>query len=379
MKKILILTSIGGGGQVTVNKSLTQSLKHEYNVKSIFYFSHVLNCVDLIAILSFGYCSGEDFYNYVQKKRFFRLMQACYLLSRWYYHLLSPLLIKKTTAYLKQERPDLVISIVPIVNNIIAESCKKLDIPLLIIPPDLDVGFYTQDLRGPHSKKLFIALPFDNLMSRKSLTSANIPEDQIFTIAFPLRHDFFEKKDIKSIKQEYEITDNCPVILLMMGAQGNHGSYTFTKEIIQLKEPIHLFVCIGKNETVKKALKTIDFPAHIAPHIIGYTDRISDLMAVADIMISKTGIVSVMEGLYSDVPIIADQTEFVLSWELFHQHFLEKYHCGFILKDLQQLAPLVSKLLNNKKLLTEVKENINKLLINQKSESINQLIQKIID
>ena len=378
MKKILILTSIGGGGQVTVDKALTQSLKDEYTTKSVLYFSQVLNCVDPLSLVSFGHYSGEDFYNYAQKKRLARFMQACYYLSRWYYHLFSRFLIKRTTVYLKEEKPDLVISIIPIVNDIIAKSCKQLNIPFLIIPPDLDIGFFTQDMKGPYSKKLFVALPFDNTMSRESLASANIPDDQILTIKYPLRHDFFEKKDIKNIKKEYTVTDNRPIVLLLMGAQGNHGSYTFAKELTKLKKPIHLFICIGRNESIKKTLETIDFPAHITPHIIGYTDRMSDLMAMADIMISKTGIVSVMEGLYSNTPIIADQTEFALSWELFNQHFLKKYNCGFILKDLNCLVPLVSELLNDERLLNEIKNNINKILAKQKGESINQVIKKII-
>ena len=101
-------------------------------------------------------------------------------------------------------------------------------------------------------------------------------------------------------------------------------------------------------------------------------------MAVADIMISKTGAISTVEALYSNLPIIADQTEYVLSWELFHQTFLEKYNCGLILKKMSLLTPLITKLLNNKPFLNTIKANIAKIIEKQSKQSIKPIIEKIL-
>lgn len=379
MKKIIILTSEGGGGQVTINAALTNQLKSHYDLKSVLYFVEILHCVDLFYFFSFGYYSGEDFYNYVQKKRFFRFMQACYYVSRWYYYFFSYFLIKRTTHYLAKEKPDLVISIIPIVNNILAKSCAALNIPFLIIPPDLDVAFFTQDMRAPYADNLYLALPFDNPLSRTTIVSIDIPEKHIFSIPYPLRNDFFLEKDRSIIKKQYAILDDNPVILLMMGAQGNSGSYTFTQELIKIHNPCHLIICIGHNIDIQKKLENIAFPPHITAHIIGYTDQIAYLMAIADIMIGKTGVVSVVEALYSDTPIIADQTDFVLSWELYNQHFLTHYQCGFILKKLDTLAPLVDQLLTEKNILEGMKKRIAQLVDrNKQGTSMQEIIEQIL-
>lgn len=379
MKTILILTSVGGGGQVTINQALHQSLGKEYRVTSELYFSNVINSVDPFSLVTFGRYSGEDFYNYFQKKRCFRFMQACYHASRWHYALFAPLLTKQTITYLEKTKPDLVISIIPIVNDIIVKSCQSLKIPLLIVPPDLDISFYTQELSAPLYKKLYIALPFDNPMSRKSLEKKFIDEHNIFTVKYPLRADFYEKKDTQAIKKAWSITDARPVILIMMGAQGNNGSYIFAKELINLKMPAHLIICIGKNSTVKKQIDTITFPDHITPHIVEYTERIADLMAIADVLISKTGAISVVEALHSKLPIIADQTEFVLSWEYFHQLFLQKYGCGLILKKISSVNQYIQELLSNANLLADMKKNIQKVNTMQDGPEIKKIIAHILD
>jgi len=377
-KKIIILTSTGGGGQVSFNKALTQTLKDDYAVKSELYFSSILNAVDPVSLITFGNYTGEDAYNYFLKKRSFFFLQTTYELSRWYYRLFSSTLIKKTTAFLEKEKPDLVISIIPIVNDAIAKSCKSLNIPFLIAPPDLDVSFYTKDMRPPYSKDFYIGLPFDNQMSRESMALSCIPTSNIFSFQYPLRHDFYEKKDINAIKKMYNITDTRPVVLLMMGAQGGVGSYTFSKELVKYKDPAHILICIGKNEDMRKTLQTMSFPKHLTPHIIGYTEQISDLMAISDVMISKTGAISTIEALYSNLPIIADQTEYVLSWELFHQKFLEKNNCGLILKKISELAPLVTQLLNNSTLLNTIKSNITNIISKQPKQGIQHIVEKIL-
>lgn len=377
MKTILILTSIGGGGQTTINQSLHQMLSGDYAVKSELYFSQVINSVDPFSLATFGNFTGEDFYNYVQKKRCFKFMQSCYKASRWYYSLFAPLLIKQTIEYLEKQKPDLVISIIPIVDDIIVKSCQHLNIPIIILPPDLDISFYTQELTPPCYEKLYLALPFDNPMSREAMQAEYVQTENIIAVKYPLRKDFYEPKDIPSLKKEWRVDDGRPVILLMMGAQGNIGSYTFAKELAKLSKPAHVFICIGRNEAIRRKLEKIQFPRHITPHIIGYTNHVADLMAIADLLISKTGAITVMEAFQSKLPIIADQTEFMLSWEYFHQLFLQKYGCGLILKRVDNLVPFVQNLLNDPTLLHGIKKNITQMH-NKKEIEVKDLVANIL-
>ena len=51
--------------------------------------------------------------------------------------------IRKTFyEYLTHEKPDLVISVVPLVNFYILQAAQALNLPFLIIPSDIDVSPY---------------------------------------------------------------------------------------------------------------------------------------------------------------------------------------------------------------------------------------------
>lgn len=377
-KKILILSSNGGGGQSIVSTAFINDLGNEYTVASVNYFSTVLSTVDAIKYLTFGLYDSEDFLNYAAQKCYFKLLENSYYASRWYYGAASPLIINQTKNLILKEKPDLVISLIPIFNNMIAKSCKKTGTPFLLIPLDLDISFYTRDIKKPYNKELYVALPFDNTLSRESMAQANIPSEKIFSFAYPLRADFYEQKDISALKKQYHINDDKPVICTIMGSLGNSGSYVFAKELAQLDVPAHIIMCIGRNKKAKKQIESLSFPSHITPHIVEYTDRMSDIMAITDILITKTGALSIMEALRSNVSIIADQIYSGLPWEGFHPLFLEKHNCGLLLKNIKDLNPMVKNLIMHPDKTLLLQNNCKKIINEQPTNNIRPIIEAII-
>ena len=143
-----------------------------------------------------------------------------------------------------------------------------------------------------------------------------------------------------------------------MGAQGSYASYTFAKALTQIHAPAHLFICIGKNISIKEKLETIQYPQFITPHIIEYTLRIPDLMAIADLLITKSGSLTVAEALYSKLPMLVDQTSAVLSWEYFNHVLIETYGYGKTIKKIKDIAPMTTEILTHKTLYNEIKSNL---------------------
>src|SRR5207237_3814499 len=107
--------------------------------------------------------------------------------------------------------------------------------------------------------------------------------------------------------------------------------YTFVRELAQIKEPVHLLICIARQEQLRHKIMALKLAPHITMTIIGFTDRISDLMAIADILITKSGSVSVNEALYMNLPMILDATSHLLSWEKYNHTFIEQHQLGISL------------------------------------------------
>ena len=162
-----------------------------------------------------------------------------------------------------------------------------------------------------------------------------------------------------------------------MGAVGSQESLTYMNSLKDLDLPVHILVCIGKNRSIRRQLEQITLPSHITITIIGFTQRISDLMAVSDLMITKTGTVSVMEGIYMNLPLLLDQTSPSLMWEAFNLDFVESHGFGERITDYSQVNSLVKKYLCNPSYLSSV---INKLSSFEKKHfgtELKKLLEKI--
>ena len=69
--------------------------------------------------------------------------------------------------------------------------------------------------------------------------------------------------------------------------------------------------------------------------------------SVADLIISKSGSVSVCEALYSNLPMILDATHNVLAWEKFNHQFITAHQFGKSITNIKDLSTTVRSLLHN--------------------------------
>jgi processive 1,2-diacylglycerol beta-glucosyltransferase len=190
------------------------------------------------------------------------------------------------------------------------------------------------------------------------LTQARISPNHITIIGAALKLNFFEPKNIDLLKKEYLVPLNKPIIMIMMGAQGSSELQRYAHHLLHTKHPIHLLLCIGKNYDSKTALEQLIVPKHITTSIIEYTEHIADLMAISDILISKSGSLSVCEALYTNTPLVLDATSTILPWEKFNHVFIKTHQLGTSITNHKNINPVVSQLISNPKMLTMYKSNL---------------------
>ncbi len=290
----------------------------------------------------------------------------------------GPLMKRAIKNYLAEEKPDLVISVVPLVNNLIKDSCDELDIPFLLIPTDFDIKTFVSNITMPIPGSMRLALPFENKGTLLSLQAIDFPSAQVNYIDFPLRASFFEEKDLHSIKKLFQVPSGKKVLLVLMGAAGSNAILRYIKTLVRLDLPLHLLVCIGRNKTVKKDLQVISLPANISITIIGQTDKIADLMAIADVCITKAGSVSVAETLYSNIPMILDNTSTPLRWEAYNLNFIKDQGFGRVCNDLHQLNHLVREILTNESYFDYLKTNLQDFPKESFGSKLQRVVKKLI-
>ncbi len=371
MKKILILTSNGGGGTLSASTAIAEYLQNDHQVTTAHVFNDLLKSIDFCGALTLGYYTCEDVYNFFIPRKCFRMLTLLYHVGKWYIRLQQKSIRRILHPYFVQNNFSLIISVVPLINPITLSLAEELNIPFLLIPTDLDVHMYIQNISNPTYKKFHIGLPFQDKDVMESLKQTQIDKKYISIVGAPLRHDFFTPKNIPALKKEYNIPENKPIIMILMGAQGSHDIIHYIKELIKIPYPMHLIICTGKNG---KQLPHVKFPEHITMTTIKFTSRIADLMAFSDIIITKSGSLSVCEAIYMETPVILDATSTVLPWEQFNHTFIKNHQFGTSIKKYCDIRPLITELLQNPEKLIWYKSNLK----SYKKENIEREVKELV-
>ena len=142
-KKIVIFTSGGGHGTRSVDTILSSHLKKDYIVELAFVFPDILAPIDPIRKITFNRYSGEDLQNFFARRGWIRSANAvCKFAQKSYIPSCQKNIDKLIDDYIQTKKPDLLISLVPLVNANLARIAKKHNVPLIIIPTDLDVSSF---------------------------------------------------------------------------------------------------------------------------------------------------------------------------------------------------------------------------------------------
>lgn len=376
MKKIIIFTSTGGGGHLSVSNALIENLSVQYRVIPSLILGEVLKPIDPVRTMSFGYFNFEGLYNALLKKGWYRNSTTDAGLI--YFKIRQAKIRRLIREYLVQESPDMILSVIPLFNSYILEAAQELNIPFVLVPTDLDAKTFLRGITQPTFNLFRLAIAFDHPLTTQKMCDNKIPSRLQAVTGFPLKKTFNMLKNNDEIKQIFGIPAGKKVIMILMGAQGSKASLGFAQELADFDRPVHLLFCLGKNETVKKVIEQMIFQPQVSVSCIGFTSAIADLMSIADVIITKSGSVSVCEAIYMNLPLILDATGPLLTWEKLNHQFVEEMGFGISLKNRADLKGVLTSLLEYNKL-AQLKRNLKKLDKKNGVEQIQKLISKMLE
>ena len=356
-QKILIFTSSIGGGHKSPTEAATLALQNQYEIEIANFSEQITTFIEPISKLTKGHYNSEQFFSFIAKNGWNELANQISELSLQ--QLDSKQLEKKIedrlVVYLKKKKPDLVISVIGFVNYPIARATDRLNIPFIIIPTDLDQsiamhGFQKYIGESPERFPLLrYAISSVNFEINKTIKPFSLSKDQIVPIGFPLRPQFFDKKNIAELKKEWKIPTDKQVVMLLLGGLGGNNTYDWARLISHFKPSVYLIACVGSNQELAKKIKAIPKPQKDFIRVVEYTPNISDLMSMADVLVVKPGTNSVMEALALGKPVVLDITNgSPLKIEQFNCLFLSQYNLGYLAKKRGDLVGILNQINRHK-------------------------------
>jgi len=128
---------------------------------------------------------------------------------------------------------------------------------------------------------------------------------EIFVSGIPIGRNFTKKFDKMLVRKELGL-DNKFTVLLMNGGFGVGKGREILKNLAGYDWSIQVIAIAGANSKLKMSYEKIALNSNnVAIKVFGFTDKIPELMAASDLIVSKAGGLTVAESLAAGTPMLA--------------------------------------------------------------------------
>ncbi|HEY1788343.1 MAG TPA: UDP-N-acetylglucosamine 2-epimerase [Verrucomicrobiae bacterium] len=137
--------------------------------------------------------------------------------------------------------------------------------------------------------------------TRARLVARGVPPENIIVTGIPISAKFSSKFDLKAIRKTYGLRDDLPIMLVLGGGFGMGPVTEILAELDKAAGQFQTVVVAGRNEKLRRELAARD---HKHPtHVLGFSPNMHELMAIAELIITKPGGLTTSEALAMGKPL----------------------------------------------------------------------------
>ena len=182
--------------------------------------------------------------------------------------------------------------------------------------------------------------------TKARLVARGVPAENIAVTGIPIAQKFSAKPDAKAVRQSYGLRDDQPVLLVLGGGFGMGPVAEILAELDKVPGRFQTLVVAGRNEKLRREL-AVHNRRH-PTHVLGFATNMHELMAVADLIITKPG------GLTSSEALALGKPLFILNpipgQEAANSDFLLERGAAAKVNRVEDLPFRIEQLLGSKKL-----------------------------
>jgi processive 1,2-diacylglycerol beta-glucosyltransferase len=213
---------------------------------------------------------------------------------------------------------------------------ESIHFPQAVVVTDFDIhGMW---MSRP-CEKFFVATE----EARVNLAALQIDERDIQVTGIPIDPVFAEPADRAKAIASLELSQDRPIVLQMAGGFGIGSIERIHRSILQIQRPLQVVVVTGRNADAAQFLGSTDHDPRHKRKILGYTSRMHELLAAADLVVTKPGGLTTAESLATGCPMVI--AEPIPGQEDRNADFLLERGCAVKVNNLASLTYKLESLL----------------------------------
>jgi len=345
MRKLDFVFFDAGGGHrsaATAVRTLIEQQRRPWDVRLV-NLQELLDPLDVFRKLT-G-LRLQDVYNLLLRKGWTLGSDVLVRPMQWLIRMYRGPQVRLLEAYLRDRRPDMLVSFVPHFNRALCESLRNVCPSAPFITVLTDLADYP-----PHfwieRQRQFLVCGSDRAVEQAR--TVGHPEDTIFRASgMILRPKFHQPLEVDRAGERKRLgLDPCRTTgLVLFGGHGAAVMLDIARRLDQSGLNVQLILICGRNEKLARRLRALKL--RIPVFIEGFTAEIPYYMHLSDFFIGKPGPGSISEALAMRLPVIVERNAWTLPQERYNCDWILERQAGLVLANFRGIAGAVRRLLEN--------------------------------
>jgi UDP-N-acetylglucosamine:LPS N-acetylglucosamine transferase len=341
LRKLTIVFHHAGGGHRATAEALKDTLTAQdrpWDV-NLLDLQQVLDGLDLVRR-----ATGlriQDTYNLILRRGWTRFTPQLLVLLQGTIRLYHSRIVKSLHACWSQDRPDMVLSVIPHFNRAIAESLVGNGIPFVTLLTDL-ADYPPRFWIEPESQYLIVG----TAKAKQQAVAMQHTEDRIFeTSGMVLKPRFYQETSVDRVaeRERLGLEPDCPTGIVLFGGHGSGVMVDIVKRLDASGTNVQLILLCGHNQKLADELRRLKTRK---PKLVeGFTTEVQHYMALADFFIGKPGPGSISEALQFHLPVIVECNAATLPQERYNAEWVTEKGYGIVVRSFREIAGAVQHLL----------------------------------
>lgn len=213
----------------------------------------------------------------------------------------EPFLRRGLADLMEDERPDLVISVLPVVNGLLAHAADGVGARLEVVLTDWNAVHRFWVARGVDH----YTAPTEP--ARQDCIRFGAAPDAIDVVGIPVRREFTRAgEDRAALRHRLFSELHLPAarftVLAMVGAEGSPRARRNVSRLVNLDLDAQVIAICGHNDDLRRRLTAL--PGRVPIRTVGFVDNVAELMRASDVLLTKAGGVTLAEAFTVGAPVV---------------------------------------------------------------------------
>jgi UDP-N-acetylglucosamine:LPS N-acetylglucosamine transferase len=202
---------------------------------------------------------------------------------------MAPFLRAGLRRVVRRERPDVIVSVLPVVNGLLVQAGARVGARVEVVLTDWHSVHPFWQARGVDH----YTTPTDS--ARADCIRFGAPPEAIDVVGIPVRRQFARREPAPARADRF-------TILAMVGAEGSPRALSNVAALAASDIDAQLVVVCGRNEVLRQRVEQL--PTRMPLRALGFVEDVAKLMRSADVLVTKAGGLTLAEAFCCGVPVV---------------------------------------------------------------------------